>query len=222
MQKIFEGEIVGWNEIKRFGFISYEHHGRKRIYFCARTIQPDWKGSRAWAFGTGIPVTFEIDKRKDTKSETISDIAINVAPIFPMSEPENLRGYREVSVVRKKEFDVVFLTRPCGDTLFLHKNDVANDPARWDLLVTDSPVYHGIEFDQEKEQWRASDAELYSFEELYEFQHEDDPQVEAEVAPETNVAREAEPQPELVSSVLAPATRNKPLIQLIMEKRAKA
>jgi hypothetical protein len=213
MEKRFEGEIVSWNQTKYFGFIAY---GRKRIYFSPHTIRPDWKGSSSWAFNEGIPVSFSVEQRTDTKSGRLADTAIDVAPIFPMSEPENLHGYRETSVVRQKKFDVVFLTRPCGDILFCHRNDVANDPDRWDLLTQGSPVYHGVRYDADRERWRADSVELYSFEELYEFQHEDDPPVE----PELIIEREPEPEPEL-ETVLASSTRNKPLIQLIMEKRGK-
>jgi hypothetical protein len=215
MEKRFDGEIVGWNQTKFFGFIAYGHNGRhKRIYFSTQTICPDWKGSHSWAFSEGIPVTFAIEERKNTKTEQFNETAVDVAPIFPMSEPEDVRGYRETSVVRQKRFDVVFLTRPCGDMLFCHRNDVVNDVDRWDLLTNGSPVWHGVRYDEDRQRWRASEIELYSADELYQFQHEDDPKVE----PEPQVVLEAEP----VSEILAAENKNKTLFELVLAKRGKS
>jgi hypothetical protein len=133
------------------------------------------------------------------------DFADDVAPIFPMSDVENLQDYREVSEVRSKHFNHVFLTRPCGDQLFFHRNDVVNDQSRWDFLIVGSPVYHGVVCD-DNGKWRACSAELYSYEELYEFQHENDPQPESVVV---------EPQSEL----LRPENRKRTLLEITQSRK---
>jgi cold shock CspA family protein len=217
--KQFEGDVDHWNE-KGFGFLRCQG---KRIFFSAHGVEPDWKGSRGWAFARGIPVKFNITER--LVGGVSKHCATNVEPLFPMSEQEDLLSYRETSEIlslnRQKGF--AFMIRPCGDALFLHKNDVV--PAyetRWDLLEIGSPVYHGVQFDGYSSRWKAANAELYSFEELWRFKHEELPESAYEEP-------EPEPQPaplvtapELTQdSVLAPATRNKPMLQLILEKRKK-
>src|SRR6202011_5211911 len=111
-------------------------------------VIPDWKGSKAWCFGRGIPVKFELSQRV-LKGET-KTCAVNVEPIFEMSEPENIGGYKETSEVlnlnRRKGFG--FLRRPCGDALFFHRTGVAPGfEDRWDFLEVGSPVWHGVKFD---------------------------------------------------------------------------
>jgi hypothetical protein len=215
--KKFEGDVDHWNE-KGFGFLRYQG---KRIFFSAHGVEPDWKGSRGWAFAKDIPVKFNIGQR--VVGGASKDCATNIEPLFPMSEPEDLHGYREtseiISIDRRKGF--AFMFRPCGDALFLHKNDVV--PAyetRWSILEIGSPVFHGVQLDGYSGRWKAASAELYSFEELQSFKNEDlqEPAYE-----------EPEPQPApLVAapvlapdSVLAPEKCNKTLLQLILERRIK-
>jgi hypothetical protein len=212
-QKRFEGEVQKW--LGKFGFINYEDSGiRKRIYFSSHTTRPDWRGSRAWV-SAGIPVTFVRTKRHDDKTGEFCDCATDVAAAFPMSEPQDLSQYRETSVVYKKEFAFVFLQRECGDVTFLHRTDVLPQyEFRWDLLKPGVPVFHGVRFHEEKKLWKACDAELYSEEELYEFFNP------SPVEPEASILQ-PELEPEL-ETVLAPATRSVPLLQLILERRGKS
>jgi cold shock CspA family protein len=172
--KQFFGDIDFWDEKGLFGFIRQQGGGR--IFFSVPYVLPDWKGSKAWSFGCGIPVKFEISQRI-SKGETKA-CAANVEPIFEMSDPETLNGYRETSEVlnlnRQKGYG--FLRRPCGDTIFFHRKDVAPDfENRWDFQEVGSPVWHGVKFDGSTGLWRAVDLELYSYQELESFKHENDP-----------------------------------------------
>jgi hypothetical protein len=213
--KQFEGDVDFWNEEKLFGFIKYDG---KRMFFSGRGVEPDWKGSKGWCFSRGVPVKFEITQRI-VGGET-KDCAANVVPLFEMSEPENINGYRETSEVlnlnRKGCF--AFLMRPCGDVIFLHKNDVVGGyENRWDLLETGAPVFHGVMFDGSTGRWKAANAELYSYNELESFKNETqfaEPEPEPQPAPQV-----AAPEPE--PSVLAPDTKNVPMLKLIIERRVK-
>jgi len=217
--KQFEGDVDHWNE-KGFGFLRYQG---KRVFFSAHGVEPDWKGSRGWAFSRDIPVKFNITER--LVGGVSKDCATNIEPLFQMSEPESLHSYRETSEIlslnRPKGF--AFMIRPCGDALFLHKNDVV--PAyetRWDLLEIGSPVFHGVQWDGFSDRWKAANAELYSYDELQSFKNEDlqepayeEPEPEPEPAPQVAAPALAR------DSVLTPARRNTPIIQLILEKRRK-
>jgi hypothetical protein len=213
----FEGDIDHWN--KTFGFLKYRG---KRIFFSAHGVEPDWKGSRGWAFAKDIPVTFNITQRV-VGGGASKDCAINIEPLFPMSDPEDLHGYREtseiISIDRRKGF--AFVIRPCGDSLFLHKRDVV--PAyetRWDILEIGSPVYHGVQVDEYSGRWKAADAELYSYDELQSFKNEDlqEPTYE-EQEPES--ASMLAPEPAVVThqtELLRPENKNKSLLNLILER----
>jgi len=222
--KQFEGDVDHWNE-KGFGFLRYQG---KRIFFSAHGVEPDWKGSRGWAFSRDIPVKFNITQR--LVGGVSKHCATNVAPLFQMSEQEDLHSYRETSEIlslnRPKGF--AFMIRQCGDALFLHKNDVV--PAyetRWDLLEIGSPVYHGVQWDGFSDRWKAASVELYSYEELQSFKNEElqsfkneDLQEPAYEEPEP----EPQPAPQVAApdSVLAPATCGLPLIEIIKRRKLKA
>jgi hypothetical protein len=211
--KRYEGEIISWNSERNFGFIEYDAGCRNRIFYSGRNIRCDWKGSRAWAFDLRIPVSFTIS-RNAHKNQT-KHHADDVAPVFPMSEPENLAGYRETSEMVSKTYDYGFLKRPCGDLIFIHKHDVADrHKDRWGLLETGSPVYHGARFDEATQRWRADYVELYSYEELQSFKDE-----------ESQVEPEPEAEPVLVAAepvlALAPENRSKTFLQLVLQKRAR-
>lgn len=225
MTKQFEGDVDHWDE-KGFGFIRQQGG---RIFFSVHYVQPDWKGSKAWCFARGIPVKFEISQRilgGETKT-----FAANVEPIFEMSEPENISGYRETSEVlnlnRRKGFG--FLRRPCGDALFFHKKDLVQDfENRWDFLEVGSPVWHGVKFDGSTGLWRAADIELYGYEELQKFKNEgQEPEPVSALAPEP-IAVEPQPIPAIAASeatpdsVLAPATFGLSLIEIIKRRKLKA
>ena len=206
--KRFEGETRDWNFEKNFGFIDYESDdGQCRtVFYCSRNIQEDWRGSRAWAFCPSIPVTFTISRRlvKDQHKKYAED----VAPIFPMSEPELLAAYRETSEMISKKNDYGFLKRPCGDVLFVHLGDVLEQyKNRWNLLTIGSPVYHGVRYDEGTQKWRADYVELYSLDEQLSFNNESEPELEPMPV--------AEPVPE----PLAPANRSKTFRQLALDKR---
>ncbi len=219
MTKQFEGEVDHWNE-KGFGFIRQQGGGR--IFFSVHYVLPDWKGSKAWSFARGIPVKFEIMQRisgGETKT-----CAANVEPIFEMSEPETINGYRETSEVlnlnRRKGFG--FLRRPCGDAIFVHKNEVVQGfENRWDFLEVGSSVWHGVKFDGSTGLWRAVDVELYSFEELQSFRNEELPEPPHEESERTSAVA---PEPTVVehkSELLRPDNCRRTLLELIQERRAK-
>jgi cold shock CspA family protein len=211
--KQFEGDVDQWNE-KGFGFI---RHPGGRIFFSAHGVEPDWKGSRSWAFARGIPVKFNITQR--VVGGASKHCATSVEPLFPMSEPESLHSYREtseiVSLNRQKGF--AFLFRPCGDALFIHKNDVVPGfETRWDILEIGSPVYHGVQVDEFSVRWKAANAELYSYDELQGFKNEEqEPEPEVSVLTPEPIA--VEPQ----SRLLRPENCRRTLLELIQQRRAK-
>jgi cold shock CspA family protein len=216
------GDIDFWDE-KGFGFI--RQPGGGRIFFSIHYVEPDWKGSKAWCFSRGIPVKFEVSQ-KILGGET-KTFAANVVPIFEMSEPENIRGYRETSEVlnlnRRKGFG--FLRRPCGDSLFFHRKAVTPGfDDRWDFLEVGSPIWHGINFDGSSGLWSAIDLELYSYQELESFKHENDPVAAAVTVPEPEPAPAPEPTVAALefTSVLAPATFGLSLIEIIKRRKLKA
>ena len=203
--KRFEGETRSWNHERNFGFIDYDDRGyRKSIFYCGRNIRGNWCGSRSWAFDPRIPVSFTISLGPNKTQTKNKEHAGDVAPIFQMSEPEDLAAYRETSELVSKTYDYGFLKRPCGDVLFIHLNDVIEGfKSRWDLLEPGSPVFHGVRFDEGTQRWRSDYVELYSFEELQRFKSE-------ELEPES-----VEPVPEILST----ANKSKTIAQLIAERR---
>jgi cold shock CspA family protein len=214
-----EGDIDHWNE-KGFGFI--RQPGGGRIFFSLHYVLPDWKGSKAWCFGRGIPVKFGITQRilgGETKT-----CAADVEPIFEMSEPENINGYRETSEVlnlnRQKGFG--FLHRPCGDSIFFHRKDIVPEfENRWYFLEVGSPVWHGVKFNGSTGLWRAVDIELYGYEELQKFKNED-------LQAPTYEEPESEPEPQPAPLVVAPVehksqllrveNKNKSILELILRR----
>lgn len=211
--KSYEGEIADW--LGAFGFITY--NGNRRIFFCTRGVEPDWRGSRMWV-APRIPVTFSIECR-EYKGKTV-DYASDVKPLFPMSEPEDLRGYREISTVGTLHKAFAYLVRPCGDFLFLHRSNVfPGHDSRWNFLKPGVPVYHAVAYDADQKRWRAIDAELYSYDELVSFTYgEQEPVYEEPVA--------AEPEPELFSVVvephstlLLPENRGRSLLEIIRSRK---
>lgn len=219
MTKQQEGDIDFWDE-RGFGFIKQQGGGR--IFFSVHYVLPDWKGSKAWCFARGIPVKFEIAQRI-LRGET-KTCAANVEPIFEMSEPETINGYRETSEVlnlnRQKGFG--FLRRPCGDAIFFHRTGVVQGfENRWDFLQVGSPVWHGVKFDGSTGLWRATDIELYSYEELQSFKNEEEEPAHEESESTFAVA----PEPTVVehkSELLHGDNKNKSLLELILERKGRS
>ena len=205
-QKRQQGDILFYDAKKNFGHIRTELG--KTIWYSSYCIRCDWKGCKHWAFSARIPVTF-VKGRRDKRGP----IATDVAPLFLLDEPQSLAGYREVSHVKTRTHDYAFLTRPCGDTLFLHRSDVVPGfEDRWRFLSIGTPVFHGVKEDEEG-RFRASVVELYSLEEIL------DPRYE-EVEPEVALV----PKPEIVehrSALLSPDRRKKTLLELTQERRNK-
>jgi hypothetical protein len=199
------GEIVVWVPEKNYGFIRTEHG--KKLFFSTHCVQEDWKGSKSWAFQCSMPVTFLI-KQRMFKGH-LTDCADDIAPLFPLSEPEDLNSYRETSEVINTIYDYGFLRRPCGDTLFFHLGEVVQGyEKRWDLLEAGSPVFHGLRCNPDTGKWRAAYVELYSYEELNSFKSE--PESEPELVEVASTA---------TNSVLAPDTRSLPLIEIIRRRK---
>jgi hypothetical protein len=108
-----------------------------------------------------------------------------------------------------------WLEREDGSQIFFHKNSVLPEYLdRFVELRVNDFVYHGVECN-ELGSWAAANVELFSCEENQKLQRG-----ESLNGPESAVETEERFEPEL-ETVLAPATRNRPLIELILEKRAR-
>jgi hypothetical protein len=130
--------------------------------------------------------------------------------------PTSVEDHREVSRVARINSggQSAWLEREYGSQIFFHKNSVLPEYLdRFDELRVNDFVYHGVECN-ESGSWAAENAELFSCEENQKLQRGES--LSGREASEPVVIPELE-----LETVLAPATRNKPLIQLILEKRRK-
>jgi hypothetical protein len=167
---------------------------------------------------SGTPVRFRI--QKDVSRGRVD--AVDVHPIFCEPFVGDPKEHREISVVdRFIETNVDrlagFLRRESGEDLYFGWKNI--DPAfrnRRNVLRQGDPVFHGIRT-HNNGKFEASNIQLYSRGEIermaqglqpYELESEPAPQVAAPA-----LARD---------SVLDPATRNTPIIQLILEKRGRS
>ncbi len=216
--KYFEG-LVDWFRPNQFGWIEYEESGRhQRIFFCDGTIRADEIGRTSQCWVSGTPVRFRI--QKDVRRGRVD--AVDVHPIFCEPFVGDPKEHREISVVdRFIETDIGrlagFLRRESGEDLYFGWKNI--DPAfknRRNVLRQGDPVFHGIRT-HNNGKFEASNIQLYSRDEIdrmskglqpYELESEPAPQVAAPA-----LARD---------SVLDPATRNTPIIQLILEKRGRS
>jgi hypothetical protein len=204
---------------KFYGFLTTDQPGTGKepgIHFSARDCVPDWKGSTAHVWSVpGTPVTYRIIERPSKKYSSTWKSAIDVRPLFLEEPSESLKTYREVSWVKEWNGCYGLLARSCGDTLFIHRSQIQDQSkVRLFAIKVGDWIYHGAG-KRDDERWHATNIELFS---------------EAEQARLQRglPAQEPEPEPEPVpvpvaatpefTSVLAPATRNKPLIQLILER----
>jgi hypothetical protein len=152
----------------------------------------------------------------ETPWRRMAPCAADVASLFPLSEPQDLSEYREVSTVLSLHKGFVFLKRDCGDVLFLHQTNITPGfKSRWNLLEFGSPVNHGAAFDTDSQRWRAVDAELYSYDELESFKNEAQPEPVTEPTHTPQPAHEHEPVPEQTSLLLLPENRGRTLLELI-------
>jgi cold shock CspA family protein len=156
------GEIDYWDNRRNFGWINCDN-GR-RIFFAGPSIRRDWKGSEGWAFDPGISVTFEIGQ-----SEKGAYHAEDVAPSFPLSEPEDVASYRENSRVAVWNGHFGWCLRPCGAQLFFHKSRVDPDfESRLSSLAVGTWISHRVGCKDEK--WFADDIEIFGPEDLEQIQ----------------------------------------------------
>jgi hypothetical protein len=218
-QKRLEGFVAVFYQEKLSGFITHDVPGTSSssgIYFGARDVRPDWKGSTAYAWIPGTPVSYVLVKRPSRKYKESWTVADDVCPLFT-DEPESLETYGETSRVQTWNRCFGELLRDDGDVLFFHKNSVADRyKGRLVNLNVGDYLYHRVGT-REDGRWHAVDIEIFSEAEQARLQQgrpAQEPESEPEPEPELAVA-----VPEF--SVLAPATKNVPMIQLILEKRRK-
>jgi len=216
--------FVDWFRPGQFGWIDYEESGRRqRIFFCDGTIRPDEIGrtSQCWFAG---PVRFRIQKDKNRGRVD----AVDVHPIFCEPFVGDPKEHREISVVDRfieTRVDSLagFLRRETGEDLYFGWKNI--DPAfknRRNVLRVGDPVWHGVRT-HSNGKFEASNIEIFSRDEInrmaqelqsYELGLDPTP---AAVEPHTPLV--AAPEPE---SVLAPETKNVPMLRLILEKRMKS
>jgi hypothetical protein len=223
--KRFEGFVAIFYPEKFYGFITQDVPGTSSssgIYFGARDIRPDWRGSTAHAWTPGTPVSYLLVKRPSKKFAGTWTAADDVYPLFTDEiETESLETYGETSCVLKWNGRYGELLREDGDTLFFHKASVLDRfEGRLVNLSAGDYVYHGVGT-REDGRWHAVDIELFSEAEQARLQQglsAQEPESEPEPEPQPAPLVAA---PELTEdSLLAPARRNTPIIQLILEKRA--
>jgi hypothetical protein len=206
----FEGFVAVFYPERFYGFITQDLPGTSSssgIYFGAREIRPDWKGSTAHAWTPGTPVSYLLAKQPSRKYKGTWTVADDVCPLFTEEPSESLETYGETSRIRSWNGCFGELQRECGDTAFFHKNSVV-DRFKGSLinLNVGDYVYHGVGR-RDDGRWHAVALELFSAAEQARLQ-QGLPALEPELEPEP-------------VSVLAPATRDKPMLQLVLERRNK-
>jgi hypothetical protein len=215
----FEGVVDRWFANSRFGFIEYRNSGVDcRIFFPAANIRNDYLGRVGHSTFDGALVRFRIEKTTYKGEE--KTVAVDVRAVFEEPHTTSITEHREVSQVAKLQAGrcSAWLCREDGSHIFIHKNCVEPEFVdRFSELRTGDYVYHGVERNSAcTGAWAACNAELFSRAENEKLRRgepltDPEPEVEVPVEPDT------EPD-----SVLAPATRNVPLIQLILERRGKS
>jgi hypothetical protein len=210
--KEFEGVVDKWIGDGRYGFIAYRSSGaQRRVFLPASSIRKDALGRTGHSSFEGALVRFKIEPT--VYKDQARDIAVDVHAVFEDALTTSVSEYREVSQVAKINGGrcSAWLCREDGSNVFFHKNSVLPEYIdRFAELRINDFVYHGVECNSAGA-WAACSAELFSREENEKLKRGEpltDPEPEVEVPVEPD-------------SLLAPATRNKPLIQLIMEKRGK-
>lgn len=224
--KRFEGFVAVFHPEKFCGFITQDPPGTissPGIYFSARDVRPDWKGSTAYAWTVGTPVSYVLGKHPSRKYGGTWNIADDVCPLFVDEPTESLETNGETSRVRTWNGCFGELLREDGDTLFFHKASVLDRfKCRLVSLNVGDWLYHGVG-KRDDGRWHAVDIELFSAEEQERLQ---------QGLPAQEVESEPEPEPDTVlalapsvvehkSELLRPENRSKSLLELIAARRVK-
>jgi len=227
-QKRFEGFVAVFYPNKFYGFITQDLPGTTSssgIYFGARDVQPDWRGSTAYAWTPGTPVSFQLVKRPSNKYNGNWVVADDVRPVFAEEPSESLETYGEISSVQTWNGRFGELLREDGDVLFFHKNSVVDRfEGRLVNLSIGDFVYHGVG-KRDDGRWCAIAIELFSETEQARLQR-GLPAQEPESEPEPESAFVLAPEPAVVthrpqSECLRPENKNRSLFELILERRKK-
>jgi hypothetical protein len=130
-QKRFEGFVAVFYPDRFYGFITTALPGvgthAPGIHFGTRDIRPDWRGSTSYAWTPGTPISFFRVKRPSKKySGGTWTSADDVCPLFVEEQNESLVTYGETSRIRTWNGRFGEIQRECGDTLFFHRNSVAD------------------------------------------------------------------------------------------------
>jgi hypothetical protein len=218
--KEFEGVVDRWIGGGRYGFIAYRSSGAERgVFLPASSIRKDALGRTGHSSFEGALVRFKIEPT--VYKGHARDIAVDVHAVFEDALTSSVREHREVSQVVKLNSGgcSAWLCRQDGSNVFIHKNGVEPEFLdRFPELQVGDFIFHGVECNSAGA-WAACNAELFSREENEKLKRGEpltDSEVEAEPEPEP-----IEPEPE-AETVLAPSTRNVPLIKLILERRGKS
>jgi hypothetical protein len=219
--KRFEGFVAVFYPEKASGFLTPDAPGTgcsPGIYFKASDVRADWKGSTTHAWIPGTPVSYIRVNQPSRKYGGSWVVADDVCPLFTEEPSESLETYGETSRVLTWNRCFGELLRDDGDHIFFHKNSVA-DQFKHHLvnLKVGDYLYHSVG-KREDGRWHAVAIELFSDEEQDRLQQglpAQEPELEPEPAPLVAA-------PELTQdSVLTPATKNVPLLRLILERRKK-
>jgi cold shock CspA family protein len=219
----FQGMIDGFLRDQQFGFIAYEDQwGRsQRIFFHNRDIRCNEIGQTSCCWIPGAMVGFKIKKAISQREEGRQ--AADVHIIFDDPFVGNPADHRENSYIDRfipGPHVAGFLRRSGGEDLYFCENNIAIDfRDRISSLREGDPVFHGVRKCKDGKKFEASVIELYSREEIERVAKglpAQEPQPKPKLAPQ--VAAPALTQ----DSVLSPATKNVPMIRLILEKRRKS
>ena len=215
----FQGMIDAWLRDERFGFIVYDDQfgRRQRIFFHDRDIRCNEIGQTSQCWIPGAPVGLRIQKAISRRAAVRQAADVHLLFDDPfVGNPADPRENSYIDRFLKGTRLAGFLHRESGEDLYFCENNIAIDfRDRASSLREGDPVFHGVRKCGDGKKFEASVIELYSREEITRL---------AKGLP----AQEPESKPaaatldEFTTSVLAPATRNVPLIQLILEKRGRA
>jgi len=212
----FQGAIDGFSRDTQFGFISYcDEYGRsQRIFFHGRDIRCNAIGQTSTCWLPGAPVGFKI--RKAISRREAGRQATDVHLIFDDPFVGNPADHRENSYIDRfipGTRLAGFLRRSGGEDLYFCANSIAIDfRDRLGDLREGDPVFHGVRKCKDGKKFEASVIELYSREEIERLAK--------------GLPAQPEPQPAAAAaapefSVLSPATKNVPMLRLILERREK-
>jgi cold shock CspA family protein len=218
-----EGMVRSWNDEKNFGFIV--SGGRRDIYFHARFVIHDPVGHRC--INVGDQVRFV----ESSRDQATSVVVLN----RPTVDPQTHREFSQFANWKNDRRRLGFLRRSCGEhDLAFHIDHVITEGAN--ILQPGMWVRHRVRrsdhpSDDPKTFFTAFDVEIFEpgfvpseidFEALETPAEVSDLETMFLNAPELPLdERETLPSPVAPprETVLAPATRNKSLLQIILEKR---